>query len=89
MTVTEAGACGTPAVASRISGHMDAVRDGETGLLFDDADGMVTALDSVLSDGDLRARLGAAALTYASGFSWEASARQTLAELAGEKVRRG
>jgi len=89
MTVTEAGACGTPAVASRISGHMDAVRDGETGLLFDDADGMVAALDAVLSDGELRARLGAAALAYASGFSWEATARQTLAELAGEKVRRG
>jgi glycosyltransferase involved in cell wall biosynthesis len=89
MTVTEAGACGTPAVASRISGHMDAVRDGSTGLLFDDVDGMVAALDAVLSDGELRTRLGAAALTYASGFSWEATARQTLAELAGEKVRRG
>ena len=50
MTVTEAGACGTPAVASRISGHMDAVRDGESGLLFDDVDGMVKALDMVLSD---------------------------------------
>lgn len=88
MTITEAGACGTPAVVSRISGHMDAVRDGETGLLFDDADGMVAALDSVLSDGELRARLGAAALSYASGFSWEVTARQILAELAGEKIRR-
>lgn len=88
MTVTEAGACGTPAVASRISGHLDAVRDGETGLLFDDADGMVKALDSMLSDPGLRTRLGAAALAYASGFSWEATARQTLAELAAERMRR-
>jgi len=87
MTVTEAGACGTPAVASRISGHMDAVRDGESGLLFDDGDGMVKALDMVLSDPQLRARLGAGALAYASTFSWETTARQTLAELAAEAMR--
>ena len=28
MTMTEAAACGTPAVATRIAGHADAVRDG-------------------------------------------------------------
>ena len=28
MTLTEAAACGTPAVASRIAGHLDAVDDG-------------------------------------------------------------
>ena len=88
MTVTEAGACGTPAVASRIGGHLDAVRDGETGLLFDDVDGMAKALDAVLSDGALRARLGSGAIAYASGFSWEETARQTLAELAAEAIRR-
>jgi glycosyltransferase involved in cell wall biosynthesis len=88
MTMTEAGACGTPSVASRISGHLDAVLDGESGLLFDDADGMVSALDSVLADAVLRARLGAGALAYAARFSWEETARQTLAELAAEAMRR-
>ena len=88
MTVTEAGACGTPAVASRISGHMDAVRDGTSGILFDDTDGMVAALDEVLGDAALRERLGAGALAYSSEFSWEATARQTLAELAAEAVRK-
>jgi glycosyltransferase involved in cell wall biosynthesis len=88
MTVTEAGACGTPAVASKISGHMDAVRDGESGLLFDDVDGMVKAMDTVLTDPQLRNRLGAGALAYASTFSWESTARQTLAELAAEAMRR-
>ncbi|MGH9293088.1 MAG: glycosyltransferase family 4 protein, partial [Acidimicrobiales bacterium] len=34
MTITEAAACGTPAVASRIAGHLDAV-SGEGGILFD------------------------------------------------------
>ena len=31
MTVTEAGACGTPSVVTRISGHQDAVVDGTIG----------------------------------------------------------
>ena len=36
MTLTEAAACGTPAVATRIAGHVDAVADGASGLLADD-----------------------------------------------------
>ena len=38
MTLTEAAACGTPAVATAIAGHADAVLDGESGLLVDDLD---------------------------------------------------
>jgi glycosyltransferase involved in cell wall biosynthesis len=88
MTVTEAGASGTPAVVSRISGHQDAVVDGESGILFDDAAGMLEGLDSVLSDEVLRKRLGTAALDYSSTFSWQNTARQTLAVLAAERMRR-
>ena len=33
MVITEANACGTPAIAYDIVGYWDAVRDGETGLL--------------------------------------------------------
>jgi glycosyltransferase involved in cell wall biosynthesis len=33
MVITEANACGTPAIAYDIVGHRDAIRDGETGLL--------------------------------------------------------
>ena len=36
MTITEAAACGTPAVATRIAGHADAVVHERTGLLVDD-----------------------------------------------------
>jgi len=35
MTISEAGACATPAVATRIAGHRDAVEDGVSGLLVD------------------------------------------------------
>ncbi len=38
MTITEAAACGTPAVATRVPGHADAVVDGTTGLLADGPD---------------------------------------------------
>jgi glycosyltransferase involved in cell wall biosynthesis len=33
MTLTEAAACGTPAVASDIAGHRDSVAPGLSGLL--------------------------------------------------------
>src|SRR5207244_7031170 len=58
MTITEAGACATPAVVTRIAGHLDAVVDGHSGLLASDLYGLIDGLDAVLSDAALRARLG-------------------------------
>ena len=54
MTLTEAAACGTPAVATAIPGHSDAVRHGTSGLLVADRRGLVHALDAVLSKPALR-----------------------------------
>lgn len=88
MTVTEAGACGTPAVASRISGHRDAVLDGRSGLLFSDQDEMVATLDAALADEVLRKRLGIGAVEHAARFSWDATARGALAVLAAESLNR-
>ena len=60
MTLTEAAACGTPAVATRIAGHGDAVHDGASGLLADaDPASLGDAMARVLGDDDLRARLSA------------------------------
>ena len=87
MTLTEAAACGTPAVATRISGHEDAVRDGETGLLADDGAAFAAALDRMLADTQLRDRLGAAARARASELTWGATARGTLEVLAAEALR--
>ena len=87
MTITEAAACGTPAVATDISGHRDAVTDGVTGLLVDEwhlADG----IQRVLSDLSLRDRLGAAALARAAELTWEATAIGTLRVLAEDARRR-
>ncbi len=54
MTLTEAAACGTPAVATAIAGHVDAVLDGESGLLVADGCGFADALGRILTDDALR-----------------------------------
>ena len=88
MTITEAAACGTPAVVTRIGGHEDAVVEDETGLLADDLDGLVRGLDVVLGDEAERKRLTKGALDRASQLTWDATARGTFEVLADEAVRR-
>lgn len=82
MTLTEAAACGTPAVATRIPGHRDAVRDGVGGVLVDSDDEFVDALVEVLRDPAFRARLGDGARHTAAQLTWERTAHDTLAVLA-------
>jgi glycosyltransferase involved in cell wall biosynthesis len=88
MTITEAAACGTPAVATRIAGHADAVAHGVSGLLAGDAGPeLVQRLDAVLGDRGLRDALGRGASARAATFTWEATAEGTLAALADEAHR--
>jgi len=56
-------AWGRPVVASRVGGLVDAVEDGVTGLLVPPGDvgALRAALERLLGDAELRARLGAAA----------------------------
>jgi glycosyltransferase involved in cell wall biosynthesis len=88
MTVTEAAACATPAVVTRIAGHADAVVDGHTGLLVDDPSQLGPAIERVLTDNQLRESFSAQGLAHARGFTWEATARSTLEVLANEALRR-
>jgi glycosyltransferase involved in cell wall biosynthesis len=83
LTVIEANACGTPAVASDSDGLRDSVRHGETGLLVPHADpsALADALQSILADRSLRARLSAGGLAWARTFTWERTAAGTLAVL--------
>ena len=48
--LTEAAACGTPAVATRIPGHVDAIDEGVSGLLADDEAGFVANLSRIAND---------------------------------------
>ncbi len=65
--VIEAGACGVPAVGSRIYGITDSIVDGETGLLFPvgDVAGLEAALEQLTGDDALRTKMGQAALERA------------------------
>ncbi|HZP29241.1 MAG TPA: glycosyltransferase family 4 protein [Acidimicrobiia bacterium] len=87
MTITEAAACGTPAVVTDIAGHRDAVAPGTTGFLASTQDEFVARLDTVLGDAALRDRLRAGALARAERFTWAATARGTLEVLAREARR--
>ncbi len=88
MTLTEAAACGTPAVATDISGHADAVARDRSGLLRHDDAGLSAAIASVLTDAKLRAELQAGALARAGELTWEQTARANFEELASDALRR-
>ena len=88
MTITEAAACATPAVATHIGGHDDAIVHGVTGYLVEEPRDLTARLDAVLADPSLRDRLGDAARARAADFTWDATARGTLEALADEAIRR-
>jgi glycosyltransferase involved in cell wall biosynthesis len=64
MVAREAMAHGRPVVATRVGGLVDAIEDGETGVLVDPAD-LREAIARLLADPGLRTRLGAAARAQA------------------------
>ena len=88
MTLTEAAACATPAVATRIPGHRDAVRDGIGGVLVDSDDEFVAVLAKTLGDASFRERLGEGARRTALELTWDRTAFETLAVLAASAARR-
>ncbi|MGQ0432044.1 MAG: glycosyltransferase family 4 protein [Microthrixaceae bacterium] len=88
LSLTEAAACGTPAVATRIAGHADAVRHDRSGLLVSaTASDLGAGIARVLTDRDLRARLEAGALERAVGLTWERTALGVMRTLAGQAGR--
>lgn len=77
LTVVDAATHGVPTVAYHGTGGLeDSIQDGRTGLLVDDFDGMVEAVDAILTDTTTRARLGDQAREYAATFSWDSTVTQ-------------
>ncbi len=60
LAILEAMALGKPVVATNVVGNRDAVADGETGLLADTAEGLVSALLRLIEDAELRDAMGRA-----------------------------
>ncbi|HEU0304997.1 MAG TPA: glycosyltransferase [Gaiellaceae bacterium] len=82
VVAREAMAHGRPVVASAVGGLLDAVEHERTGLLVPprDASALRAALERLLADPALRARLGAAARERAGErFTWAAATAATLA----------
>ena len=80
MTLTEAAACGTPAVATDIAGHRDAVVDGRSGLLTAD-DALLSSL-IVEALGSRWDQLSAGALAGATRYDWNRTATEAFRVLA-------
>jgi glycosyltransferase involved in cell wall biosynthesis len=80
LTVVEANACGTPVIASDVQGLRDAVKEGETGLLYPygDVEGLTAKILLLLTDTALRARLTANAILWSKEFDWDKAARDTV-----------
>ena len=87
MTLTEAGACATPAVVTDVNGHRDSVHHGVTGLLTslpELSNGIVT----LLNDHEQRAQMGKAAQEFAESLSWNNTALELLTVLRDRVARR-
>ena len=87
MTITEAAACGTPAVASDVVGHRDAMAYS-SGRLARDDEQLACALGEIAADPDAARALGAQARTNSAPLTWAATAAGVLELLAGDVDRR-
>ncbi len=82
LVALEAAACGTPVVASAVGGLLSLVDDGETGRLIvgRNPGDYAAAMAEILSDDEMRATMGKAAVARASDYTWRAAAHR-LADL--------
>jgi D-inositol-3-phosphate glycosyltransferase len=73
MVALEAMACGTPVVASQVGGLAFLIQDGVTGFVLPDGDHLALSerLTQLISQPDLRQRLGEQAAAYAQDYSWD------------------
>ncbi len=94
IVLVEAMASGTAVVASELDAFRRVLRDGAAGILvpIGDADALASALDSVLSSDDLRARTVDAATRAVADYDWPVVAEQIMrvyetVTVGGQKVR--
>jgi phosphatidylinositol alpha-1,6-mannosyltransferase len=78
MAFVEASAHGLPVVAGRVPGVVDAVRDGETGILVDPSDSRATvdAIVDVLAGGEGAERMAGRGRAWAAELSWPLTAER-------------
>ncbi len=87
LALTEAAGCGTPAVASDISGHRCSVIDGVTGVLAP-VDDLATPIVSILTDPIRRLTLSRQAEERARALTWDVLATDVLRPLHSQVLAR-
>ncbi|MHB1502435.1 MAG: glycosyltransferase [Acidimicrobiales bacterium] len=88
MSILEAAAYGTPALALDVPGVRDAIVDGTTGELAHDPDDLARRWIALASDTPRRAQMGRAAAERASRLTWNRTVDSYL-ELAGKLAGTG
>ncbi|SRR5580765_501694 len=79
LAVTEAAAQGTPTVGYRSSGGLnESIVDGVTGLVVDDFDALVAAIEVLLADGPMAEKMSQAARERSTNVDWDDSAQALL-----------
>lgn len=89
ITLIEAMAHGLPVIATRAGGMAEIVRDGETGLVVEpgDIEGLADAIVRLLSDAQLRCRLGdEGKAAVAKHYTWEVVTESLLAAYGKESI---
>jgi glycosyltransferase involved in cell wall biosynthesis len=85
LTITEAAQHATPSVAfAEAGGTRESIQDGVTGLLADDDAHFEASLRLLLTDHELREKLGHNAREHAAGFGWADTTRDLLRVLRDE-----
>ena len=75
LVVTEANACGTPAIGYNVHGLRDSIKDGETGLLTENnPKALAYATCELYNNEKLRKKLSKNALEWSRTFSWDKTA---------------
>ena len=92
LSIAEANACGTPAIAYDVHGLRDAVRNDETGLVVEpNPRDMARAMQRLIGDPALMARFTAEGIRWTAGFAFDAVAmamRKAVEEAVGDFTRR-
>lgn len=80
IALLEAMASGLPVVVTDTGGVEELVREGENGMIvtWADREGLARAMQKIITDAELRNRMGRASLKRASAFGWPAIARDYL-----------
>ncbi|MFK8023135.1 MAG: glycosyltransferase [Ilumatobacter sp.] len=78
LVALEAGACGTPVVASAVGGLLSLIDDGVTGRLIPGRDPAryAEAIHEILADDELRSAMSRAAVERARRYTWRSAAER-------------